>query len=296
MLGAGRDAGGKKPPPPLPHSSPPGRSISRAGAWGGGKAGRAEKQASGDAGFPRSASLSGPLAGDLGGGRGWKAAPKREARGAAPHSRGFSVPPPLGELSPQERGLRVRVSFTGTKVPRADRFPHTTTVSPPHPDPHFLNGTAFSSSSSPIWSRGRSAPPGGGQGPAGPGRRERRLKDVTQVPSAPCSPATVALQIGAERASPQRLASTTPLSPRLVQGGRWGKVGTLPRPRSGLGLGVRGRGVQDAEKIPSASLRVLRELCKMFLKTFPSGLYLEFREYRHVSNKSCVNIVQKSTR
>ena len=80
---------------------------------------------------------------------------------------------------------------------------------------------------------------------------------MTQVPSAPCSPATAALQIGAEPASPQRLASTTPLSPRLVQGGRWGKVGTLPRPRSEWGVGVRGRGVQDAEKIPSASLRVL---------------------------------------
>lgn len=27
----------------------------------------------------------------------------------------------------------------------------------------------------------------------------------------------------------------------------------------------------------------------MFLRTFPSGLYLELREYRHVSNKSCAN-------
>lgn len=167
-------------------------------------------------------------------------------RGAAPHSRGFSVPPPLGELSPQERGLRVRVSFRRRKVPGADRLPHTTPVSPPYP--HFLNGTTFSSSSSPIWSRGRSAPPGGGQGPAGPGRRERRLKDVTQVPSAPCSPATAALQIGAEPASPQRLASTTPSPRGLCRVGGGGKWGRCPGPARGGGWGSGGEGCRTQKR------------------------------------------------
>lgn len=56
---------GKKPLTPLPPH--PRGDPSRGRELGGaGKAGRAEKQASGDAGFPRSASLSGPLAGGPG--------------------------------------------------------------------------------------------------------------------------------------------------------------------------------------------------------------------------------------
>lgn len=51
-------------------------------------------------------------------------------------------------------------------------------------------------------------------------------------------------------------------------------MGALPKPRSG---GVRGGGVQDAEKDPicfPARSEALRELCKMFLNTPHPGCTL----------------------
>lgn len=70
---------------------------------------------------PRDPSLSGPLAGGLGGGGGWRAAPKWEAT-EKPLILGASLcHPHLGSYPAGER-MGVWVSFTGRKVPPQAQF------------------------------------------------------------------------------------------------------------------------------------------------------------------------------
>lgn len=191
--------------------------------------------------------------------------------GNAPHPRGFSLPPPFGELSRgREDGCLGRLPTQGEKFPNQHSFP--------------LSLTPFLSLPPRIWSMG--PPPRNGQGPVGLGRRERRLKDVTQVsvPSAPCFPATAALQIGAEPASPQRSPPNL-LSPRLILDGR-GEVGALPKPTQGR--------VEDAKKTHLGEICLPARsgccvvLCK-YLKTLASRLYNKLRKCKHVSKINTMN-------
>lgn len=103
------------------------------------------------------------------------------------------------------------------------------------------------------------------------------------VPSAPCFPATAALQIGAEPASPQRFASTTPSVSAARPGWKGEHGGAAQAPPRGSGRGWR------AQKRPiwGRSAFLLGVLCK-FWKTLASGLYLQLRR-RHVSK---INIVR----
>lgn len=154
-----------------------------------------------------------------------------------PKGRPRKIPSLQGLLPPTlVRGALPRDRGSGSGSPsRRENLPD---------QPSFpLSLTPFPSLPALIWSRGPSAPPSDRQGPVGLGRRERRLKDVTQVsvPSSPCFPATAALQIGAEPASPQRFASTTPSLSAACPGWKGGTWGRCPGPSRGYGREDGGR-------------------------------------------------------
>lgn len=172
--------------------------------------------------------------------------------------------PHLGSYPAGER-LGVWVPYTGRKVSQP-------AVS--------LSLTPFFSLPPPIWSMG---PPPRKEGKGG--RRERRLKDVTQVsvPSAPCFPATAALQIGAEPASP-RHSPPNLLSPRLIQDGR-GEVGALPKLTQGR---VEDAKIHLGEICLPARSGCCVVLCE-YLKTLASRLYNKLRKCKHVSKINTMN-------
>lgn len=112
---------------------------------------------------------------------------------------------------------------------------------------------------------------------------------MTPVPSAPCFPAAAALQIGAEPASPQRFASTTPSLRRSSRmgGGKWGRC---PSPARGVG----GRGYRTQKRyicLPERS--GLWRCFTDFLKTVPAVHSVE-EILACVQNHEIINTVQKT--